>query len=1355
MRRGSRAARDAGGQRKSDMRDATGAERIDGALRAIVEATAGAIGAEFYPALVRSIAQSLDESLQVRAAFIAEVLPEGDRVRTIALWEEGALRERVTYALAGTPCEETLAGRGGHSIADVLARFPKAGYLGARAESLYVGQALIDAAGKPLGLIVLVCGRSSEADLALALLALLAPRVAGEIVRTRAEAALRTEKERLEHAMAGSQLALWDIDLVTGRIYVSAYWKRMLGEPGIPRDSEVPDLWALVHPQDVEMVKREFTLTIKGRVPEYFVVHRVRKTDGSWLWIQSHGKVVERSANGRALRLVGTNVDVTERELAKQGLAQRERELRSMTDNMPMMVALFDRQMRYRYANRRYCAFFGVEAESIIGRPAVETIGDEAHREIQPYVQRVLDGDMALYERVVRPKQPGQWIEVLLFPDVDENWEVRGCYSLSVDITKRKESEGLVRESEARFRSLVELSSDWYWEQDQRYRFTRIEGIAFAKYGIDTNTLIGKTRWEIGYGNVSPAQWMRHREQLERRETFVDFLGVRYDSSGEIEFASMVSGRPIFDQTGKFLGYRGIGRDVTQQVRAERALAHARAKAEAAEERLRTAIESLDDAFALYDAEDRLVMCNERYKHYYPLSRDKMVPGARFEDILRAGVERGEYSGTAGRVEEWIAERLEQHRRANSTIEQQHGDGRWLKISERRTPEGGTVGVRVDITELKDVQARAEAASRAKGEFLATMSHEIRTPINGVLGIAELLLESELNAEQRHHVHTIYQSGRTLLQILNDVLDHAKIEAGKLDLESASFDLARIADEAAALLATRAAEKGLELIVHYDTEAPRYLVGDAGRIHQVLANLIGNAIKFTERGHVLLRVEGHALEDKQARVLISVRDTGIGISEDSAKRLFQPFTQAESSTTRRFGGTGLGLVICRRLVEMMGGEIGMQSVRGEGSVFSVVLTLPVGEPPEAPAESLLSGVPALVVDDHPVSREALAARMAGFGMQVQLAKDGEEALAAITAARANGVPHRAAILAHRSQGIDAEALAQRIRSGASGSPALVLLLPFGSKRRGANPGTHGVDITIGQPVGADQLHETLAVAIGLRAPGSGSARKPASAAMPKLQGRVLLAEDNAVNRQVAVTFLQRAGAVVDIVENGREAVEATEREHFDLILMDLHMPEMDGIEATRLIRARESETGLRTPIVAMTANVMPEAKRAFLEAGIDDFVSKPFVGKDFVATLARWLRAADAREPQVEFQSGCESARPVAAVDRLQLDALRDAVGKDLIPIVQAFLRTVPGMLVNMSDACERGDAIELRRIAHSLRASSGTLGARTLSDLARDLEAQASEHHLKIIAERLSVMSAEFERVRAELATMGSSGAA
>ncbi|MDH4189710.1 MAG: PAS domain S-box protein [Betaproteobacteria bacterium] len=1002
----------------------------------------------------------------------------------------------------------------------------------------------------------------------------------------------RTATERLELALEASQLALWDADLVAGRIHLSPLWKQMLGEPAAATDAAIAEVFALVHPQDVEAARDGLVRAVKGETGDFRSVHRVRRADGSWIWIQSHGRVVDRMPDGRARRVVGTNVDVTERETAKHRLAARERDLRAMTDNMPAMVALIDRDMRYRYANRRYCAFFGLDPEAIAGRTVAEALGEEAGRFIAPYVRRALDGDMAHYEREMRDGRARRWIDVVLFPDVDESWEVRGCYALSIDVTPRKESELALRDSEARFRSLVELSSDWYWEQDANLRFTRLEGAMFSRQGIDPATLLGKTRWEIGFDNVSEPEWAEHRARLARHEPFADFLGVRHDPDGGIRQALLVSGRPIFDEAGRFTGYRGVGRDVSRRLRSEQELARAHARVEEAEARLRTAIDSLDDGFALFDAQDRLVLCNERYREYYPLSRDAIVPGARFEDIIRAGAERGEYPSAVGRIDAWVAERLDQHRRAESTIEQEHADGRWLRISERRTPEGGTVGVRVDITALKDAQARAEAASRAKGDFLATMSHEIRTPITGVLGIAELLLDTRLDPGQRAQVQTILRSGHSLLRILNDVLDHAKVEAGLLRFESAPFDLARVVEDTVALHAARAAAKGIKLEARYDPMAPRHLRGDGGRLHQVLGNLVGNAVKFTERGGVVIEVDGSRLNGDRAQMRVAVRDTGPGVSREDAARLFQPYVQA-GSAARRSGGTGLGLAISRRLVEAMGGTIELDSAPGRGSTFRAEFTLPLDAPPRDSA--------------------------------------------------------------------------QRPRE------------------------------------------------------------EPSSA---KLRGKVLVAEDNEVNRQVTLAFLERFGLDAQAVENGVAAVEAAVRGQHDLVLMDMNMPEMDGIEATRRIRAHEARTGARrVPIVALTASVMQDTRVEALAAGIDDFAAKPIVRKEFAATLARWVGGQ-------------------VAVDHERLERLRADIGDGFVRVLRSFLESVPTMISAMTAACAGGNMQEVHRLAHSMRSSSATLGALRLAALAAEAEtrAQAGEPP-DALAARIAALSAEFARVHDELA--------
>lgn len=589
----------------------------------------------------------------------------------------------------------------------------------------------------------------------------------------------------------------------------------------------------------------------------------------------------------------------------------------------------------------------------------------------------------------------------------DDQGRLQHYVGVSSDITVRKQAEAALRESEERFRDLTALSSDWYWEQDADFRFVRLDGELEANTGIPAAKHVGLTRWEMPALNLSAEDWDAHRALLDSHLPFRDFEMRRPDHAGRVHWVS-VSGTPILDTDGRFKGYRGVGKDITARKEADE-------RVRQAESLLRSSLETIGEAFAVYDSDDRLAYCNEEYREFYKTSAPAIVPGHTFEEIIRYGVERKQYQAAVGREEEWIAERMAAHWKGNVELIQQLDDGRWLKIRERHTPTGDIVGFRVDISELMKAKQLAEAANLAKSRFLATMSHEIRTPMNGMLGMAQMLLMPDIKeSERQDYARTILTSGQTLLTLLNDILDLSKVEAGKFQLESTAFDPTQILHETQALLADAAGRKALKLDSDWSGPPGQRYLGDPHRLRQMLTNLIGNAIKFTEHGKVEVLAREIENDGRQALLEFVVSDTGIGIPPEKLSLLFKPFSQTDSSTTRQYGGTGLGLSIVRSLALLMGGDVGVESAPGQGSRFwfRIRVGLVAADVDSRHVERQvkpkghLHTVPShfagrvLVVDDNFTNRKVIEALLMKLGLNVTSVEDGQECLNVIAAGEA-------------------------------------------------------------------------------------------------------------------------------------------------------------------------------------------------------------------------------------------------------------------------------------------------------------------------------------------------------------------
>lgn len=751
-------------------------------------------------------------------------------------------------------------------------------------------------------------------------------------------------------------------------------------------------------------------------------------------------------------------------------------------------------------------------------------------------------------------------------------------------------------------------------------------------------------------------------------------------------------------------------------------------EAASARAQLEAALEIIPDAFVFYDSDDRLVICNSNYRAFYPRSADLLVPGTRFEDIVRTGARRGEYTDAIGREEAWVAERLDHHRNPGEPVIQQLTDGRWLRVAERRTPGGDTVGIRMDITDLKRTEEKlrlameqAEAASRFKSNFLATMSHEIRTPMHGVLGMLSLLEDTQLTEAQQSMISTVRGSAEALLTIINDVLDFSKLEAGRLELQNAEFDLVGAVTDGVELLASPAHQKGLEIGASFAADVPMRVIGDIGRFRQILLNLVGNAVKFTDSGGVEVHVSSIATAPGQIRVRLEVLDTGIGIQDDVREDLFGEFTQLDPSYTRRHSGTGLGLAICRQLVSLMAGDIGVRRRRDGGSAFwCEVMLETVGTQAPIDRRSQLAAGKAIVVDPNPVGGRLLERQLKAGGWQV-ISTTGIEVATELAEAKNTPRQHPDVVIIDESA-VAADMSAPGLLSETPGTKR-VLAIRASTPRRIERWNQAGFDAYVVKPTRQSALLERLSdlidPALGPRAaPEAPAATSPSpdfvlSAGGPAtsggLAGPVLLAEDSETNIRVARTMLAKAGIEADVVRDGEATVRAALSTDYPLILMDVAMPRMDGLQATRTIRAAGGPRS-RVPIIAMTANVAAEYRDQCLDAGMSDFLGKPFTAMEIVSIVGKYLG------PGIVGAEPEPDRKPT--VDTAPLDQLIADIGPDvLVRLVDIFLDESRHRLERMAGATQRPTSPDLARDVHTFKNGAATFGLVGLHRLIVQLE--------------------------------------
>ena len=941
--------------------------------------------------------------------------------------------------------------------------------------------------------------------------------------------------------------------------------------------------------------------------------------------------------------------------------------------------------------------------------------------------------------------------------------------------------------------AVIESMSDAVMVLNLHHRITDLNPAAQRLLGRPLPELIGQPAAMVA--SAWPAQVERFRGVTEAHEEIVLAIDGMQRS-----FDLRIS--PLPDHRGSITGRLLVLRDITERKQAMEALERAREEqAVSARENARLYLEASSQrqyfealmntspiAVVTADLDDKIVACNPAFEKQFACTQAEIVGRSVVEVVSSPGY-HAEVIHNLSRIKKGEILQLVTRRRRRD----------WELLGVPVMVEGrcvGTLGLYLDITERKQAmeaieQARAdaEAANQAKSAFLAMMSHEIRTPMNAIIGMTGLLLDTELTSEQHEYAETVRASSDALLTIINDILDFSKIEAGKLELESQPFDLRDCVESALDLVAARATEKGIDLAYLLDEQVPAAVYGDVTRLRQILVNLLSNAVKFTEQGEIVIAVEARRTEKKEDgranwqehdgttfyELHFAVRDTGIGISEEGQARLFRSFSQVEASTARRYGGTGLGLAISKRLAELMGGSMWVESQPGAGSTFHFTLLAQAAPARWRPylesSQPHLTGKRILIVDNNATNRSILTLQTRAWGMLPYESASGQEALAQVQA----GVPFEVAILDMHMPDMDGLMLAEQLRRSRS-AQALPLVMLTSLGRRELN--TRGVEFAafLHKPIKPSQLYNALLSLFAQQEqayPGL-QPTEPTGGQLDvglgqRLPLHILLAEDNTVNQKVALRLLERMGYRADVAANGLEVLEALQRQRYDVILMDVQMPEMDGLEASRAI-LEEWPAEEHPRIVAMTANAMQGDREECLAAGMHDYLTKPIQFKALQEALERaglWakrrtapLRLVTARlRPLEEIPEGAppitddgrqEEATP--ALDSAVLAALRQLQGEGEPDIVQelaeAFQSETPPLLEAMHQAVLGLQPEQLRRAAHNLKGSSHNLGARRMAALSAELETLGKNGTVAGAAELVTRLEQEYQRVCRALAT-------
>ncbi|MBC7798341.1 MAG: PAS domain S-box protein, partial [Pyrinomonadaceae bacterium] len=1050
--------------------------------------------------------------------------------------------------------------------------------------------------------------------------------------------------------------------------------------------------------------------------------------------------------------------EISHRRLMEDTLRESEMRFRNLADSAPVLIWLLDTKRSCTYVNKKWLDFTGRTFEQEIGHGWLESVPkDDFDRIVKLFnVGFRAREDFTFENTFTRHDGEKRWMLTSGTPRFTTEGEFLGYIGSAIDITERKRTEAELSSAFQRLHFHVENSPLGVIEWDKDFRILSWSPEAERIFGWKAEEVVGKifgVDFKIVHEDDAKTVEEESIQQLiSGSKSRVVFTNRNYTKNGEIVTCQWFNSA-LVDANGEIVSMMSLALDVTERKRLETEIQNSEAE-------LRALFASMTDVIAVFDSEGN-------YLRVAPTT-----PNYLFETATRA-IGKNAHDVLPKKQADALLKQLKQAIVSGQPVNIEFP----LMIDDKEMWFAGTgspmndkevLWVSRDITERKQMEAELRNARDAaleavnfKAAFLANMSHEIRTPMNGGMGMTDLLLDTKLSSQQRDFAETIRSSSTSLLTILNDILDFSKIEAGKLHFESLDFDLRRTVEDVITLMAERAHVKRLELILDIGADVPTLLTGDPNRLRQILLNLSGNAVKFTTNGEVSMNISLISETAENVELRFSVRDTGIGINEETRRRLFQPFTQADTSTTRRYGGTGLGLAISKQLVEIMNGDIGVDSEPGNGSTFWFTAHLKkqsLKESKETIDVSSLKGLRVLIVDDNATNRRLLFEQTSSWGMKPFAVNSGTAALAELRRVLNNEKPldgvigYDLAILDLQMPGMDGIALAETIKlDSAFDQMRIILLTSLGWNEENIANSTN-INALLTKPVRQSQLFDCLANVLNDSQQKIAKSRKTLSLKKSENKNvKILLVEDNQVNTKVALTYLEKFGYEADCARNGVEALAALDNNFYDVILMDCQMPEMDGYTATAIIRDREVKGHFlhRTAIVAMTANAMSGDREKCLAVGMDDYIVKPVNSDKLQSVLEKWGNESPFKHEPVAVKSN-SNEDPVSIHENPPVDlstlnsfaALQEDNPGFVKELVELYVDDTTITIKEMSELVETNEFESVSHLAHKIKGSSATFGALRMAEFGEEIQVKCSNNEAKIIRELVLNVQSEFERV-------------